>query len=360
MQVFDKSLCCRQLRYSGMMETAKIRKAGYPIRYDYKQFIDRFRYLGKNVPPSHKTDCKASTKTICETVFVKGEDYQLGNTKLFLKDVDNEYLEEERSRVLSKYILLIQKVVKGWLCRKKYLRLKAAAIIVQKHWRARGYRSRYLLIKNGYQRLQAVIRSRALNYKFGKIRTAVRGFQAYCKGYVARRHSQIGKIYSAVQLKYKEELELKKSGNRQYQQVAELHMQKRLAELNREYTLKETEREDETNKANELVDDVFEFLKDSGLPSNQTDVKESEAFMVRLVLTHSIFITLSLTIFRSCWITKVLQNQVVLATRKLQKKIYLHTIFENLPLRTFLKIRILNIPNVPLKNLCWIYPLLMM
>ncbi|KAJ8981407.1 hypothetical protein NQ317_010345 [Molorchus minor] len=57
-QVFDRVLCTRQLRYSGMMETTKIRQAGYPIRYTYKEFVDRFRHLEKNIPPSSKGDCK--------------------------------------------------------------------------------------------------------------------------------------------------------------------------------------------------------------------------------------------------------------------------------------------------------------
>uniref|UniRef100_A0A672LNV3 Myosin VIIA n=1 Tax=Sinocyclocheilus grahami TaxID=75366 RepID=A0A672LNV3_SINGR len=36
--MFDRGLCVRQLRYSGMMETIRIRRAGYPIRYTFAEF----------------------------------------------------------------------------------------------------------------------------------------------------------------------------------------------------------------------------------------------------------------------------------------------------------------------------------
>ena len=39
--MFDRELCCRQLRYSGMMETIRIRRAGYPIRHTFNEFVDR-------------------------------------------------------------------------------------------------------------------------------------------------------------------------------------------------------------------------------------------------------------------------------------------------------------------------------
>lgn len=82
--MFDRELCVRQLRYSGMMETIRIRRAGYPIRHTFREFVDRYRLLVSGIPPSHKCDCKASTIKIAGTVLGQ-TDYQVGRTKVFLK-----------------------------------------------------------------------------------------------------------------------------------------------------------------------------------------------------------------------------------------------------------------------------------
>lgn len=54
--MFDRGLCCRQLRYSGMMETIRIRRAGYPIRHGFSEFIERYRFLIPGIPPAHKVE----------------------------------------------------------------------------------------------------------------------------------------------------------------------------------------------------------------------------------------------------------------------------------------------------------------
>ena len=52
-QIFDRELCIRQLRYSGMMETIRIRRAGYPIRYTFAEFVERYRVLMPGIKPAH-------------------------------------------------------------------------------------------------------------------------------------------------------------------------------------------------------------------------------------------------------------------------------------------------------------------
>merc|ERR1719259_243045 len=78
---FDRALVCRQLRYSGMMETIRIRRAGYPIRHGFREFVERFRFLVAGCPPPHKGEVNDSARRICSEVLGK-RDYQIGRTKV--------------------------------------------------------------------------------------------------------------------------------------------------------------------------------------------------------------------------------------------------------------------------------------
>jgi len=84
LQSFDRVLCLRQLRYSGMMETIRIRRAGYPIRHLFSDFVDRYRILVRGIGPPHREDCRAATLKICQTV-LGTSDFQLGGSKVFVK-----------------------------------------------------------------------------------------------------------------------------------------------------------------------------------------------------------------------------------------------------------------------------------
>lgn len=152
------------------METIRIRRAGYPIRHTFKEFVDRYRSLIPGVGPAHKVDCRASTSKICGTVLGR-VDFQLGRTKVFLKvrieisedsassggcywigstflflfsqDAQDLYLEQERDRVLTRKILVLQKAIRGWYWRRRYVRMKKSSVLIQKVWRAYYQKKQY-------------------------------------------------------------------------------------------------------------------------------------------------------------------------------------------------------------------------
>ena len=197
-QMFDRELCCRQLRYSGMMETIRIRRAGYPIRHTFMEFTERYRHLINGCPPAHKVDCRQATSKICAAVLGKA-DYQLGRTKVFLKDAHDLYLEQERDRVLTRKILVLQRCIRGWYHRRRFLKMKAAAILIQKTFRAHNGRRKYLLMRTGYMRMQALIRSRILSHKFRHLRGHIVRLQARCRGALIRR-SYEKKLWAVIKI----------------------------------------------------------------------------------------------------------------------------------------------------------------
>lgn len=305
--MFDRGLCCRQLRYSGMMETIRIRRAGYPIRHSFKEFVERYRFLISGVPPAHKTDCTTATAKICAQVLGKS-DYQLGHTKVFLKDAHDLFLEQERDRVLTRKILILQRSIRGWVYRRRFLKFRAAAILIQRHWRGKLQRIRYNKMKVGYARLQALIRARVLAHRFRHLRGHIVALQAAARGYLVRRsygHKMwaIVKIQThvrrliamrrfrrmkqetiahneALRLRRQEEQRLQHQGNTRAKEIAEQNYRERMYELERrdaELALEEkrqleakrtllqeaARKQDEPVDDSKLVEAMFDFLPDS-------------------------------------------------------------------------------------------------
>uniref|UniRef100_A0AAV2KT89 Unconventional myosin-VIIa n=1 Tax=Knipowitschia caucasica TaxID=637954 RepID=A0AAV2KT89_KNICA len=186
--LFDRDLCMRQLRYSGMMETIRIRKAGYPVRYTFSEFLDRYRVLLKSSVCDPKKESKQKCcESICHTVLTGEGDWKTGKTKIFLKDFHDTMLELERMNSLHTKALLIQKVLRGFKYRKEFLRKRSAALVIQKHWRGHKGRKLYRTVKLGFGRLQAKVRSRQLQFQYKRKREAAVLLQTQIRGFLARK-----------------------------------------------------------------------------------------------------------------------------------------------------------------------------
>ncbi|KAM4695270.1 unconventional myosin-VIIb [Discoglossus pictus] len=186
--VFDRELCIQQLRYSGMMETIRIRKAGYPIRYTFSEFFHRYQVLLPTTSPNRKKgDHLACSINILEAVIGKNGDWKVGKTKLFLKDNQDTKLEVEREQALIAKAVLIQKVVRGYKDRKRFVMQRQSAVKIQAAWRGHQSRKTYLKMQHGFLRLQAMVRSRQLRLQYQKTREVITQLQAQSRGYLIRK-----------------------------------------------------------------------------------------------------------------------------------------------------------------------------
>ncbi|XP_063816428.1 unconventional myosin-Vb isoform X1 [Pseudophryne corroboree] len=138
---FDPKRAVQQLRACGVLETIRISAAGYPSRWTYHDFFNRYRVLMAKKDIS-QSDKKRTCKNLLENLVKDPDKFQFGRTKIFFRAGQVAYLEKLRADKFRAATIMIQKNVRGWLQRLKYRRMKRAAITIQRY--TRGHLARRL------------------------------------------------------------------------------------------------------------------------------------------------------------------------------------------------------------------------
>ncbi|XP_036031008.1 unconventional myosin-VIIa [Onychomys torridus] len=310
--LFDRHLCVRQLRYSGMMETIRIRRAGYPIRYSFVEFVERYRVLLPGVKPAYKQgDLRGTCQRMAEAVLGTHDDWQIGKTKIFLKDHHDMLLEVERDKAITDRVILLQKVIRGFKDRRSseaeelWLgispdawalllgRMRLGFLRLQALHRSRKLHQQYRLARQRIIKFQARCRAYLVRKAFRHRLWAVITVQAYTRGMIARRlHRRLRAEYrrrlEAEKMRLAEEEKLRKEMSaKKAKEEAERKHQERLAQLAREDAERELKEKEEARRKKELleqmekarhepinhsdmVDKMFGFLgTSSGLPGQE-------------------------------------------------------------------------------------------
>ncbi|XP_027539727.1 unconventional myosin-XV [Neopelma chrysocephalum] len=149
--LFEADVVSSQLRYSGILETIRIRKEGFPIRIPFLVFIDRYRCLvdmWSNIIPNG-ANCVEMLRNLCT---VNPGMYYVGVTKLFLKEQLYQALESKRARAHHLAALTLQRYARTFFIKRRFRSLRRKIVLLQS--RARGYlarqryrRMRHTLIK---------------------------------------------------------------------------------------------------------------------------------------------------------------------------------------------------------------------
>ncbi|BFZ26086.1 hypothetical protein BsWGS_29125 [Bradybaena similaris] len=186
--LFEPKRAVEQLRACGVLETIRISAAGYPSRWTYPEFFQRYRVLASS---KHiiKTDLLKTCEAILPTLIPDEDKYRFGKTKIFFRAGQVAYLEKLRTTKLRACGVMIQKHIRGWLQRRKYQSILISVRLVQTF--ARGLLSRryakYLLSMRAATRIQTAWRAYYQWKRFKGMYSAVIIIQAHVRALFARK-----------------------------------------------------------------------------------------------------------------------------------------------------------------------------
>ncbi|NXK38824.1 MYO9B protein, partial [Piprites chloris] len=183
--LFDENLVLQQLRYTGMLETVRIRRSGYSAKYTFQEFIDQFQVL---LPK----DAKASKEDICaylNKLKLNESYYQIGKTKVFMKEAERQILQDTLHKEVIRKIILLQSWLRMVLERRRFLRTRQAAVVLQACWRSRCTRVA-LQRNNAAVEIQAAWRRYRQRKRFLQHRRRICLLQAMVRGHLTRKRYQ--------------------------------------------------------------------------------------------------------------------------------------------------------------------------
>ncbi|CAG2105275.1 unnamed protein product [Medioppia subpectinata] len=181
---FDDVLVLLQLRYTGMLETVRIRQSGYSVRLSYDEFIQHYRIL----LPKGLLSSQSDVKQFLALMNLNRDNYQIGRSSLIVS-----YFPMWSSMSLHNNEKSLPMLQQTWLLRKRFKEMRGAAIIIQCHtrrWMAQQRLSRLKRIATYENWAANCIQKNWRSFKqkqwFERLRQSTIAFQSHCRGFLLR------------------------------------------------------------------------------------------------------------------------------------------------------------------------------
>ncbi|XP_029113799.1 unconventional myosin-Ib isoform X5 [Scleropages formosus] len=192
--IFTESLVCHQVRYLGLMENVRVRRAGYAFRQAYEPCLERYKMLCKQTWPHWKGPAREGVEVLLTDLQIPNEEFSYGRSKIFIRNPRTLFtLENKRAQCLEDLATLIQKIYRGWKRRTEFLLMKRSQVVVAAWYRRYAQQKKYQQIKSSTIVVQSFIRGwkarkilRELKYQ-KRCQEAVTTIAAYWHGTQARR-----------------------------------------------------------------------------------------------------------------------------------------------------------------------------
>ncbi|XP_067843859.1 unconventional myosin-Ib isoform X4 [Heptranchias perlo] len=158
-RVFSGALVRHQVRYLGLMENVRVRRAGYAFKQPYESCLERYKMLCSQTWPHWRQGARDGVKVLLTELQIPPEEFSYGRSKIFIRNPRTLFeLEHLRKHRLEDLATLIQKIYRGWKCRTDFLLMKKSQITISAWTRRHFQRKKYLQLKSKTILIQSYIR----------------------------------------------------------------------------------------------------------------------------------------------------------------------------------------------------------
>lgn len=134
--LFDTVRVEHQVRYLGLIENVRVRRAGFVHRQRYDKFLLRYKMISEYTWPNFRRGDDKEAVQVLLTSQKFSDDVKFGRTKVFIRSPRTLFaLEDARNKMIPSVVILLQKQVRGWIARQQYKRMKAA-VTIMKYYKA--------------------------------------------------------------------------------------------------------------------------------------------------------------------------------------------------------------------------------
>ncbi|XP_069162401.1 unconventional myosin-IXb isoform X4 [Procambarus clarkii] len=188
--VFGDEMVMRQLRYTGMLETVRIRQAGFNVRLSYDEFIHHYRIL----LPKGLLSSQADVRSFLKGMQLVESEYQMGNTKIFMRESQKQKLDSQLHQTILSRIIIIQRWYRTIHQRRHFLLFRRAVVRIQcqvRCWIAQQVLTKMRVRHNAATFIQKMWRGHRVRKWYLNLRRALIAFQACVRGQQSRQRFQI-------------------------------------------------------------------------------------------------------------------------------------------------------------------------
>uniref|UniRef100_A0A4W4GT50 Myosin motor domain-containing protein n=1 Tax=Electrophorus electricus TaxID=8005 RepID=A0A4W4GT50_ELEEL len=117
---FDDNMVRHQIKYLGLMEHLRVRRAGFAYRRRYEVFLKRYKALCPDTWPNWKGTPAEGVKCLVEHLGYKPHEYKMGRTKIFIRHPRTLFATEDAFDIcrhdlfLSASVTLATKIEACW------------------------------------------------------------------------------------------------------------------------------------------------------------------------------------------------------------------------------------------------------